>query len=1742
MRRIHLIHALTCTVLVLSFATVAGGSSGTLDRPRSIGEWSNDCELGFRLATLPNGWVFNPEQGPLLIVSRVAIDFEQLPADTWVVLSDDRGEEYSDLVGYSFMALEARVTAVGEEGAVATLDGIYSDDRPAEPVLFEWDGRDRQGRPLPAGLYQIEVRGRFVPVEVGLTEDDGFTYSDLEGWSVVAEACTRVLTVELTDRYLDDPPSRGISCPDPPADYYATVDDSNSTTLRNTLHPVIDDHTKYPYSSTSTDTWDILNDADENPSDPSKVLCVYKNSAFDNGCTGSCPWQREHVWASSFGFSENTGPGGIPYTDCYNLHVSDGPYNSAKGNLQFNTCTSGCTDYPTVANNGFGGGAGDINRRSGDGVSCETADASDVWETWPHRRGDNARTIMYMDIRYEGDTGAMGEEQDLIATSELALIRSETTNCTGADGYQDPGYHGILSTLVTWADNDLPDPDEQRRNQQVWCYQANRNPFTDHPEWVDCLYLNDCVAAGPAFAGIASAADQGPCADTGVLVSWATPSNWNDGCTKNCSRGFRVYRDGAEVTDGTCDTPLSATTTSCVDSTGTNGLPHFYTVEAFNHNGAVEDGDALAKAGDFVDDGAAPVISSGPSAVPAATSFTASWTTDEYATSVLQWDIDSGEPYASSSSSTTPVLDHSRTATPLTTETLYYYRVCSSDPCGYGPTCSAELQVTTTPFCDPTGLTPVFVNELHYDDYGADDDEMVEVAGPAGTDLGGAAPWTIELYNGLNGALYDTIELSGVIPNSGNGYGVIEFPISGIQNGTDAVVEPPTPAYGDGLALIDSTGTVVQFLCYEVSFTATSGTAIDLPCTLIGVAELGTEPEGLSLQLTGGPGYASEHFTWTGPTARSPNAFNLGAGQALSCGPVPAAPTFAGLDHAADQAPCVASGVLLEWTAPSAWNDGCGAACNRGFRVWRDAGTRVLITSGGCASPLPASATSCIDTSGTVDTYYTYSIEAFNHLGGVMGGGFLDAADWTSDGSAPEITGGPTTSSTSFSFTATWMTDEYADSYLEWGTVPSVYTDNVSDASLRTSHSLTADRLTPSTDYYYRVCSTDRCWNGPACSEPATAHTAGGCTGTPVFINEFHYDNDGTDTGEFIEVAGPAGTSLASWTIVPYNGNGGAPYTPTISLSGSIPDQSNGYGTRSFSATGLQNGSPDGFALVNSSGVVVQFLCYEGSFEAVGGPADGTLCTDVGVYEPSTSPVGYSLQLTGTSIVYEEFTWNPPSDDSPGSINAGQTFTCGGTVVEPVQAFTATATGTASAGQVKLEWVNPKIGTSYSTTRICWDTADYPADPTACTSSHDEPGAANTYDTWTDGSLINGTLYYYAAFVRHTDGTYSEAAEVTAKPFDATVTNHKWTYSTGASTLAPPGILPGPLTTGSVYGVSNDRLVHAMNPTASGGDWPRSTPFSWEPLGMNAPAQHRPPIIPLAVGPRAFLASQDGYAYSVNARTGDQVWRSPLLGDMLLANPVGLFSDLVPGAPNLLFVGTRVAGAANTLYALSPTDGGGGAIVDSFDNEGGPSIGIITGILVDYDTEYVYFTSRAGGSNHTVWCLDAGGPSLSWQWSTAVGDVDGAPTLYDGRVYVGTNASNLVALDATTGAVAWTFAAADGAVKGYPWPRFGTSELAFVTTHTVWSVQDNGGSASELWRVTTIPYPSVPLALPGTSHLLVGGGDGTLYQLDFASGAETGSVSLGYAALGSPAADVVNSMVLVGSEYGVINGVVVPLP
>jgi hypothetical protein len=159
----------------------------------------------------------------------------------------------------------------------------------------------------------------------------------------------------------------------------------------------------------------------------------------------------------------------------------------------------------------------------------------------------------------------------------------------------------------------------------------------------------------------------------------------------------------------------------------------------------------------------------------------------------------------------------------------------------------------------------VFINEIHYDNVGTDASELIEVAGPAGTDLSG---YELVLYNGNGGGgSYGSIQLSGTIPNeAGSGFGAVSFTVTGLQNGGP-----------DGVVLYDQAGSsVVQFLSYEGSFTAVGGVADGMASVDIGVSESNsTTAIGTSLQLSGS-GSMYVDFSWSGPTAESPGMINAG--------------------------------------------------------------------------------------------------------------------------------------------------------------------------------------------------------------------------------------------------------------------------------------------------------------------------------------------------------------------------------------------------------------------------------------------------------------------------------------------------------------------------------------------------------------------------------------------------------------------------------------------------------------------------------------------------------------------------------------------------------------------------------------------------------------------------------------------------------------------------------------------------
>ncbi|MFD8488719.1 endonuclease I family protein [Streptomyces sp. NPDC059712] len=224
--------------------------------------------------------------------------------------------------------------------------------------------------------------------------------------------------------------------------YYKDAIGKTGDSLKSALHTIISDQTKLSYSA----VWDALKATDEDPDNSGNVILLYsgvsRSKSLNGGDTGD--WNREHVWAKSHGdFGTSTGPG----TDIHHLRPSDVRVNSVRGNKDFDNGGSAVSE-----------GGGSLT----DSDSFEPRDAV---------KGDVARMIFYMAVRYEGGDGFA----DLEVNGRV-------------DNGSNP-YMGKLSVLKAWNDEDPPDAFEERRNQVIYDeFQHNRNPFVDHPEWVESIW------------------------------------------------------------------------------------------------------------------------------------------------------------------------------------------------------------------------------------------------------------------------------------------------------------------------------------------------------------------------------------------------------------------------------------------------------------------------------------------------------------------------------------------------------------------------------------------------------------------------------------------------------------------------------------------------------------------------------------------------------------------------------------------------------------------------------------------------------------------------------------------------------------------------------------------------------------------------------------------------------------------------------------------------------------------------------------------------------------------------------------------------------------------------------------------------------------------------------------------------------------------------------------------------------
>ena len=226
-----------------------------------------------------------------------------------------------------------------------------------------------------------------------------------------------------------------------PNNYYDNVNvNLVEEEFRDNLYETISkDYNPHSYKENNT----TITYTDVDPDNPNNVIGFYSGRSLNGG------WNKEHVWAKSHGFP---GSSTLPYCDAHHLRPTLNHINSTRSNYDFGEILDGAPDEY--------------------GNKCNR----EVFEPRDEVKGDVARIMFYMATRYGRPSGF-----------NLKLVTNKTTKPSESNG-----RFGGLNTLLKWHYNDPVSKEEIYRNNAIYyLFQNNRNPYIDHPEWVDLAYPSE---------------------------------------------------------------------------------------------------------------------------------------------------------------------------------------------------------------------------------------------------------------------------------------------------------------------------------------------------------------------------------------------------------------------------------------------------------------------------------------------------------------------------------------------------------------------------------------------------------------------------------------------------------------------------------------------------------------------------------------------------------------------------------------------------------------------------------------------------------------------------------------------------------------------------------------------------------------------------------------------------------------------------------------------------------------------------------------------------------------------------------------------------------------------------------------------------------------------------------------------------------------------------------------------------
>lgn len=226
-----------------------------------------------------------------------------------------------------------------------------------------------------------------------------------------------------------------------PEGYYKRVNlNDDPEVIKETLGQIISaNYVKHSYKENNT----VLKYTDPDPKGSGKAICIYSGRALESGA-----WNKEHVWAKSHGFPNESYE---PYCDAHHLRPSTTKINSTRSNKDFG-------EVPNATPDAYGNKTNNV-----------------LFEPRDEVKSDIARMMFYMETRYGSNT-----------KYNLKLVNSQTTSASDLNG-----RFGNLETLIKWHYDDPVSKEEIYRNNVIFDnYQHNRNPYIDHPEYVDIVFPN----------------------------------------------------------------------------------------------------------------------------------------------------------------------------------------------------------------------------------------------------------------------------------------------------------------------------------------------------------------------------------------------------------------------------------------------------------------------------------------------------------------------------------------------------------------------------------------------------------------------------------------------------------------------------------------------------------------------------------------------------------------------------------------------------------------------------------------------------------------------------------------------------------------------------------------------------------------------------------------------------------------------------------------------------------------------------------------------------------------------------------------------------------------------------------------------------------------------------------------------------------------------------------------------------